>query len=79
MVIINWYILRTAEKRNWLKYEWHRKCPAKMIGDNNKVITVASSQLKKGDVFVCETGDLIPTDGEIIEAQTYQDIAYGCA
>ena len=30
-------------------------------------IIVPSSQLKKGDVFVCETGDTIPTDGEIIE------------
>ena len=28
---------------------------------------INSSQLKKGDVFVCEAGDLIPTDGEIIE------------
>lgn len=28
---------------------------------------VSSSQLKKGDVFVCETGDIIPADGEIIE------------
>ena len=25
------------------------------------------NQLKKGDVFYCEAGDLIPTDGEIIE------------
>ena len=23
--------------------------------------------LKKGDVFVCEAGDIIPMDGEIIE------------
>lgn len=29
--------------------------------------TVSSSQLKKGDVFICEAGDLIATDGEIIE------------
>ena len=29
--------------------------------------TVSSSLLKKGDVFVCETGDIIPADGEIIE------------
>lgn len=29
--------------------------------------TISSSQLKKGDVFVCETGDVIPSDGEIIE------------
>ncbi|MBS1655204.1 MAG: potassium-transporting ATPase subunit KdpB, partial [Bacteroidetes bacterium] len=28
---------------------------------------VPSSQLRKGDVFVCETGDVIPMDGEIIE------------
>lgn len=29
--------------------------------------TILSSQLKKGDVFVCEVGDTIPSDGEIIE------------
>jgi K+-transporting ATPase ATPase B chain len=29
--------------------------------------TVSSSQLKKGDVFVCEANDIIPADGEIIE------------
>jgi K+-transporting ATPase ATPase B chain len=28
---------------------------------------VSSSQLKKGDVFICEAGDIIATDGEIIE------------
>lgn len=28
---------------------------------------LASNQLKKGDVFLCEAGDVIPTDGEIIE------------
>lgn len=28
---------------------------------------VSSAQLTKGDVFVCEAGDIIPTDGEIIE------------
>ena len=28
---------------------------------------VPSSQLKKGDVFICEAGDTIPMDGEIIE------------
>ncbi|MBO6183134.1 MAG: potassium-transporting ATPase subunit KdpB [Chryseobacterium sp.] len=29
--------------------------------------TISSSKLKKGDVFVCEAGDIIPSDGEIIE------------
>lgn len=28
---------------------------------------ITSNQLKKGDVFVCEAGDIIPSDGEIIE------------
>jgi len=28
---------------------------------------VSSASLKKGDVFICEAGDMIPTDGEIIE------------
>src|SRR5450432_899658 len=33
----------------------------------NEVKIVPSSQLAKGDVFLCETGDTIPMDGEIIE------------
>ncbi|WP_114791514.1 potassium-transporting ATPase subunit KdpB [Niabella yanshanensis] len=33
----------------------------------NEVKIVSSSQLKKGDVFLCEAGDIIPSDGEIIE------------
>ncbi|WP_299291562.1 potassium-transporting ATPase subunit KdpB [uncultured Mucilaginibacter sp.] len=41
--------------------------PAKLIGEDGSITSVSSSQLKKGDVFVCETGDTIPTDGEIIE------------
>lgn len=28
---------------------------------------IASSQLRKGDFFVCEAGDTIPSDGEIVE------------
>jgi len=33
----------------------------------NEVKIVPSSQLRKGDLFLCETGDVIPMDGEIIE------------
>jgi potassium-transporting ATPase ATP-binding subunit len=33
----------------------------------NEVKIVPSSQLKKGDIFLCETGDTIPSDGEIVE------------
>ncbi len=31
------------------------------------ITIVSSSDLVKGDVFICEAGDIIPTDGEIIE------------
>ena len=46
--------------------------PAKKIeilGDIfvNEIHIVPSSQLVKGDFFVCEAGDIIPTDGEIVE------------
>ncbi len=37
--------------------------PARLQNGN----LVSSAQLKKGDVFVCSSGDLIPADGEIIE------------
>ena len=40
--------------------------PAK-LNVNGQIKTVSSSQLKKGDVFECEAGDVIPADGEIIE------------
>jgi len=33
----------------------------------NEIKIVPSSQLRKGDVFFCETGDVIPMDGEIIQ------------
>lgn len=41
--------------------------PAKLVGANESIMTVSSSQLKKGDIFICEAGDTIPSDGEIIE------------
>ena len=34
---------------------------------DGQVKWVNSSQLKKGDIFECEAGDVIPADGEIIE------------
>jgi K+-transporting ATPase ATPase B chain len=40
--------------------------PARIVEDG-KVVTKSSSFLKKGDVFVCEADDIIPSDGEIIE------------
>jgi potassium-transporting ATPase ATP-binding subunit len=33
----------------------------------HEIKIVPSSQLKKGDIFLCEAGDMIPSDGEIIK------------
>jgi K+-transporting ATPase ATPase B chain len=41
--------------------------PAKVLLADGKIEIRSSALLKKGDVFVCETGDTIPTDGEIID------------
>lgn len=40
--------------------------PARLLVEG-KEKTVNSSQLKKGDEFVCEAGDVVPADGEIVE------------
>lgn len=40
--------------------------PAKLYV-NGTIKTVSSSQLKKCDEFVCDSGDVIPADGEIVE------------
>lgn len=60
-----------AEARGKAQAESLRKTreetPAKLIMDNGQLKTVNSSFLKKGDVFLCEPDDIIPTDGEIIE------------
>ena len=41
--------------------------PARLRMPDGSAKTVRGSELRKGDVFICETGDTIPTDGEIIE------------
>ncbi|QRR00700.1 potassium-transporting ATPase subunit KdpB [Dyadobacter sandarakinus] len=46
--------------------------PAKRVIENKPGFSVATQQvmsagMKKGDIFICEAGDNIPTDGEIIE------------
>jgi len=63
-----------AEARGKAQAESLRKTredtPARKVfgsGSSTEIKTVPSSQLVKGDVFICETGDLIPMDGEIIE------------
>ncbi|RXM47520.1 potassium-transporting ATPase subunit KdpB [Flavobacterium sp. YO12] len=41
--------------------------PAKQILPNGEIRNISSSALKKDDIFVCEAGDLIAADGEIVE------------
>ena len=65
-----------AEARGKAQAESLRKTrqetPANVIRNTNgrtdgPVETISSAQLVKGDIFLCETGDIIPADGEIIE------------
>ncbi len=65
-----------AEARGKAQAESLRKTrqetPAKVIRPvgnmyTNEVENISSAQLVKGDVFLCEAGDIIPSDGEIIE------------
>ncbi|WP_291908735.1 potassium-transporting ATPase subunit KdpB [Chitinophaga sp. CB10] len=65
-----------AEARGKAQAESLRKTreetPAKkvmLIGEifSNEIKVVSSSQLRKGDIFVCDPGDIIPADGEIVE------------
>ena len=39
----------------------------------NELKLVPSSRLRKGDIFLCEPGDIVPTDGEIIEGMATID------
>ena len=40
---------------------------AKRLGRNGQIEQVGAPELRKGDVVVCEVGDVIPSDGTIIE------------
>ncbi|NBB30302.1 potassium-transporting ATPase subunit KdpB [Cellulophaga sp. BC115SP] len=59
-----------AEARGKAQAESLRKTreetPAKLL-KNDQIQSVSSSSLTKGDLFICEAGDIIPSDGEIIE------------
>jgi K+-transporting ATPase ATPase B chain len=39
---------------------------ARKISGNQEIVILAT-ELKKGDIVVCETGDVIPSDGEVVE------------
>ena len=60
-----------AEARGKAQAESLRKTrkdtPAKKLGADGNITLVSSSVLQRGDQFLCEAGDIIPTDGEIID------------
>ncbi|MCW3462565.1 potassium-transporting ATPase subunit KdpB [Chitinophaga nivalis] len=65
-----------AEARGKAQAESLRKTreetPAKkveLVGEifTNEVKIVSSASLRKGDIFVCDPGDIIPADGEIVQ------------
>ncbi|MGF6845586.1 high-affinity K+ transport system ATPase subunit B [Chitinophaga sp. W3I9] len=65
-----------AEARGKAQAESLRKTreetPAKkveLVGEifTNEIKIISSSSLRKGDIFVCEPGDVIPADGEIVQ------------
>ncbi|WP_142684398.1 potassium-transporting ATPase subunit KdpB [Chitinophaga polysaccharea] len=65
-----------AEARGKAQAESLRKTreetPAKkveLVGEifTNEIKIVSSSSLRKGDIFVCDPGDIIPADGEIVQ------------
>ncbi|MDF7814348.1 potassium-transporting ATPase subunit KdpB [Hymenobacter sp. YC55] len=60
-----------AEARGKAQAESLRKTreetPARVIDQNGNISSVSSSQLQKGQEFIVEAGEIIPTDGEIIE------------
>ncbi|MCX6151485.1 MAG: potassium-transporting ATPase subunit KdpB [Ignavibacteriales bacterium] len=60
-----------AEERGKAQAESLRKTredtPAKLVLSDGSIKLISSSSLKKGDVYLAETGDTLPADGEIIE------------
>lgn len=46
---------------------------AKLLDKNGNKKIVNSSEIKKGDIVLCEIGDIIPNDGEVIEGLAFVD------
>lgn len=59
-----------AEGRGKAQASFLRKTQVETLArklKNNQEVKVSSSELKKGDIIICEVGDVIPADGEVIE------------
>lgn len=46
---------------------------AKLLNKAGEIKTVSSSEIKKGDIVLCEIGDIIPNDGEVVEGLAFVD------
>ncbi len=46
---------------------------AKLIDKNGNIKILSSNEIKKGDIVLCEMGDIIPNDGEVIEGLAFVD------
>lgn len=56
-----------AEARGKAQADSLRKTREETPAKLENGVVIFSSELKKNDVFLCEAGDIIPTDGEIVE------------
>lgn len=58
-----------ADSLRKTRAETRAKLVLSTSGSIHTVLTkeILSSELKKGDLFICDAGDTIPTDGEIVE------------
>lgn len=59
-----------AEGRSKAQADALKKTKTKTVARkilNNNEISVAATELRCGDIFVCESGDIIPADGEVVD------------
>ncbi|WP_209331439.1 potassium-transporting ATPase subunit KdpB [Lunatimonas salinarum] len=69
-VVLGNFAEAIAEARGKAQADTLRKTrqdtPAKLLRNEQETI-ISSDQLQKGDLFICEAGDTVPADGEIVE------------
>jgi K+-transporting ATPase ATPase B chain len=46
---------------------------AKLLDKSGNVKILSSNEIKKGDIVLCEPGDIIPNDGEVVEGLAFVD------
>lgn len=60
--------LQKREEKHKLNHCVKRvRTPRQKNARGGQIIAISSSTLRRGDIFECEAGDIIPADGEIIE------------